>query len=87
MEFLLVLPVYFVLIGGTFAVGEILVRAIHVTWADRVLAVNRGSSLDLSASATVRTALFPSYTYEYEDERLGCRVGDVVGRRPGHAVI
>lgn len=71
MEFLLVLPVYFVFIGGTFAVGEILVRAIHVSWADRALAANRGSSRDLATIATVRKNLFPSYTYEYEDEKPG----------------
>ena len=70
MEFLLVLPVYFVFIGGTFAVGEILVRAIHVTWAERVLAANCGSSFDTAAWTSVRSALFPSYTYEYEDEQM-----------------
>ena len=68
LEFILVLPVYFVFIGGTFAVGEILVRALHVTWAERAVATNYGSDFVDATKASVQARLFPFDAYEYDDE-------------------
>lgn len=77
MEFLLVLPVYFALLGGTFAVGDLLMRSISLAYADRLRAMCPDEFEDRSDRA-IRGNLLPSFWFE-DDEKQQTRQSDKVG--------
>ena len=69
MEFIIVLPIYLVLMGGVFMVGDMLVKATRLASADRVLAFdiegtgNRGWPFVVEGStlrSNLSTVLFPN---------------------------
>lgn len=66
MEFLFVLPLYFTLIGGTFAVGELLYKASLLSVADRVKALTPEN--DALPMGYVTKDMFPVTFYD-DDER------------------
>lgn len=68
MEFLLVLPVYFALLGGTFAVGDLLMRSISLAYADRLRAMSPDEFEGRSGLA-IRNELLPSFWFEDDDNR------------------
>lgn len=68
MEFLLVVPIYLALLGGTFIVGDMLIRSIKLAHADRLWAMSRdefGAETDLALAD-----LFPNFVFDYEDKMM-----------------
>jgi hypothetical protein len=65
LEFLLVLPVYLALIGGTFAVGRLLLVGIRLSQADRAWAMCPDEFRGAARAAL--SALLPLELYEYDD--------------------
>lgn len=78
MEFLLVLPVYFALLGGTFAVGDLLMRSISLTYADRLRAMSP-DEFEARSELAIETELIPSFSFE-DDENMQSRQSDMVAK-------
>ena len=76
MEFLLVLPVYFALLGGTFAVGDLLMRSISLTYADRLRAMSP-DEFEARSERAITHELVPFFCFE-DDENMQSTKSDMV---------
>ena len=68
MEFMLVLPVYMLLLGMAFSLGEMGLKAIGLAHGDRVLSHSLDGSAAGTLPATMRALLFPQDTIAYSDD-------------------
>ena len=78
MEFLIVLPLYFALIGGIFAVGEILYKTIGLSVAGRLKALSPDRNAE--AADLELCGMFPLTVYD-DDERMMSVASTVLGKK------
>lgn len=71
MEFLLVLPVYLLLMGMAFSLGEMGVKAISLAHGDRILSHSSDGPGAQSLLAMMRERLFPQDAIQYGDDISG----------------
>lgn len=69
MEFLLVTPLYLAFIGGTFAVGQLLISSIDLAHADRAWAMCP-DEFRAAAKAALNGHLFPLSVFSYDDKMM-----------------